>query len=224
MSEITRKIKTTLSDLFNNASRREMIDGQEVAVVKGSFGGEMPLPYVSFHQPPVVFEKASGMKGLSHQYFLPPDLLPRELQEYGMVSIRDTATAHVRLSEVWEHLKAGNPDTLGRLTFDAANTDNLYHVILGAASAFPPADIQAWLDGWNGITLRKNKEAALLLNKIEVCHGLVGWIPSMSTLHEMNRQSAKIKSAEMKSKSAKTKPALEKPSRKGNKQKKSPGL
>ena len=216
MLDLTRKIKTTLSDLFNNAARREVIDGQEVALFKGTFGGEMSLPYESFHQPPVVFEKASGMKGLSHQYFLPPDLLPRELQEYGMVSIRDRDGAYDRLTEVWEHLKKGNPETLGRLKFDETRAENLYHVILGAASAFPPADIQAWLEGWNGITLRKNKEAAFLLNKIEVCHGLVGWIPSMSTLNEMNRQSVRTQSVRIKSarikkkrapKAAKIKPA-----------------
>src|ERR1700747_318491 len=101
MSDITAKIKETIQVAFNKASVHRKDRGHDVAIIKGNFGGEITIPYLSFHQPPVVFERKSGMKGLSCQYFLPPDLLPRELQEYGMISIRDNKATHERLSEVW---------------------------------------------------------------------------------------------------------------------------
>lgn len=194
MSEITSKIKTVLSNAFNKAARHKIVDGREVAFVRGGFGRDgMMLPYLDFRQPPVDFEKRTGMSGLSCQYFLPPDLLPRELQEYGMISLADNRVAHERLSEVWGHLKNCNPETLGRLEFDAKDTMKLYHAILGAASAFLPQDIQAWLDGWNGVTLRENREAELLINKIEVCHGPAYWVPSMETLRMMDKQLVSVK-------------------------------
>lgn len=188
MTQITEKVKGTLSDAFSKAASHETINGQEVAFVRGGFGNGMMLPYLGFEQPPVDFEERTGMRGLSCQYFLPPDLLPRELQEYGMISVADNRMAHERLSEVWGHLKTCNPETLGHLEFDTKDTMKLYHAILGAASAFLPQDIQAWLDGWNGMALRENREATMLLNKIEICHGNTGWVPSMSTIQVMNEQ------------------------------------
>lgn len=188
MAPITQKIKGTISDTFNKSAHHRSRSGEVVAEVRTVSGMRWELPYLEFSQPPVDFEKKTGLTGISCGYFLPPDLLPRELQEYGMISLADNCEAHQRLSEVWSCLKETNPSTLGSLKFDENNTRQLYHAVLGVASAFLPQDIQAWLDGWTGIELRKDKEAVRMLNKIETLSSRVEWIPSKPTLREMVRQ------------------------------------
>lgn len=148
-----------------------------------------------FCQPPVDFEKKTGMQGLSCTYVLPHGLSSKELQKYALLSFSaDRPAAHEKLSEMWRHLQTCNPYELKGLTFEAKNTENVFHAVMGVASAFLPRDIQLFIDrqhdvdGPHEAARPRSSEEKFLRNKIDVCCGPIGWAPSLATLQSISRQ------------------------------------
>jgi hypothetical protein len=103
------------------------------------------IPDRVFCQPAADFEKTYGLTGISQQYNLPEGLSSRDLQSYAMLSWRKedltAAEQHERLAGVWRLLASCNPG-LDKIAHDPRNTDALYHMIMGVASAYNIDDIR----------------------------------------------------------------------------------
>lgn len=146
-----------------------------------------------FLQPPILFEQKSGLRNISAQYALPPNLSAAEIQDYAEILcitfnhkkitrdfLRD------RLAEVCAVIESLNPE-ITDLHYDRNSPIKIYDTIVGVCSAFTSRDIQFYLDGNTWKKAKSDPAYADKFNTIEQIAPL-DWVPAPETLDQMIEQ------------------------------------
>ena len=137
----------------------------ENTVLKFSY--EVKIPDPEFEQPPVLFEKKYGFQGISRQYCLPKGLSCADLQIYALLLQRRIDTTQEqrlgKMTEVWDALITRNL-SLERLRGNPEDSDTLFHIIMGVASAFNVNDIQHYIV--SGESAHREMEESSLFKKL----------------------------------------------------------
>ncbi|HTK84370.1 MAG TPA: hypothetical protein VL625_04725, partial [Patescibacteria group bacterium] len=154
---------------------------------------EMKIPGVDRRQPAVMFEQQYGLTGVSKEYKYPPGMTARDVEDYAVTvwhkQIRGEITAaqmEEKLGAVRSMMEDLNPEL--KVLNAGAMERGTYHVILGATSGFNPNDIQHFLDGARADAAAMNTETATLMGGLGRRGVLMGWVPSVETLKEIDRQ------------------------------------
>lgn len=166
------------------------------------------VPDRNFRAVAPMLQKQLGVQGIAQSYAFPRGASAADLHDFArlmMVMIRSeppSPTAGDQLSGVWQGMKARNPDTLGRLSFDEKNPTLVYQALRGTAAGLLPRDIQFAVDHTGkGKSIYDAAVSRLPVYKIMYQSALdaakvagFGFYPSPETLgviqHQMMRKTA----------------------------------
>ncbi len=157
----------------------------------------LEIPFPDFCQPPVDFEKKSGLKNIAARYNLPEGIKPCDLQDYAQ-SLRHGVmrneipadTAEDKMMQAYHALVARNPQ-LAELEPLTGKDLNTFHTLMGVASGFNVKDIKYWL---NGGTLSKGLQDPAYAENMQKADRwcLTDWAVSPETLQDICTQIDKI--------------------------------
>lgn len=203
MDDLAREIKETI-EAYKARGTPVEINGQTFYQIRPESAYEVTLgekktrawesaffiPKCSI-QPPVDLEKKHGLVGIAGYFVLPQGVTSEDLDTY--LSILDDAEMHgemtraaysKRLQDIHALLLQLNPE-LGQLVYKKKDAFTLSHVICGVIAGINIDDIQSFIAGNSAAVAREDLEYRILRQKWE---GEIGWVPSMKTLKEIDRQ------------------------------------